>query len=227
MTKKNCLADHKILFPFGSKERESLKSYEPRQTILMTGELETDAFEAIHKRKSIRDYSPAPIPSTTLEKLLEAGRLSPSANNIQPWHFIVVTDPEKRRALSKGIFAKFLRSTPTVIVLCGDQQASPNWYVVDVALAGENMVIAATAEGLGTCWVGSFEEKEVKTLLEVPENFRVVALLAVGYAKEREGVASKILRVVRRRKALSEICSWERFGGKLSSKNGGKDAAAA
>jgi len=104
-----------------------------------------------------------------------------------------------------------------VIALCGDQQASPKWYVVDVALAGENMVIAATAEGLGTCWISSFNEKDVKELLAVPENFRVVALLAVGYAKEQEGVTTKIMRLVRRRKALNEICSWERFGNKISS----------
>jgi len=95
-----------------------------------------------------------------------------------------------------------------------------------VALAGENMVIAATAEGLGTCWIGSFEEKDVKELLAVPENFRVVALLAVGYAKEREGVTTKIMHLVRRRKALSEISSWERFGNKASSKASAPDSAA-
>lgn len=178
----------------------------------------TDAFDAITTRTSTREYKPTPIPRATVEKLLEAARLSPSANNVQPWHFIVVTDPEKRKALSKGIYAKFLKNTPAVIALCGDQQASPKWYVVDVALAGENMVIAATAEGLGTCWIGSFEEKDVKELLAVPENFRVVALLAVGYAKEHEGVTTKIMKLVRRRKALSEICSWERFGNKLGDK---------
>ncbi len=176
----------------------------------------------------MRDYARDAIPPAKLEKLLEAGRLSPSANNVQPWHFIVVTDPEKRKALSKGMYAKFLKGTPAVIALCGDQEASPKWYVVDVALAGENMVIAATAEGLGTCWVGSFDEASVKVLLGVPENFRVVALLAVGYSKEREGVATKILRIVRKRKALSEICSWEHFGGRFNGdKAGSKDAAAA
>jgi nitroreductase len=98
--------------------------------------------------------------------------------------------------------------------------------VVDVALAGENMVIAATAEGLGTCWIGSFDEKDVRELLAVPENFRVVALLAVGYAKEREGVTNRIIRLVRRRKALSEICSWERFGNKVCSKTNESESVA-
>src|SRR3989304_7459973 len=134
-----------------------------------------DVFEAIQKRKSNHNFEPTTVSKETLEKLLEAARLSPSAKNIQPWHFIVVTDAKKRKALSKGLFAQFLTDTPAVIVLCGDQTASPDWYVVDVALAGENMVLAATAEGLSTCWVGSFDEKDVKALLGIPESLRVVA----------------------------------------------------
>jgi nitroreductase len=171
-----------------------------------------DVFDAIQKRKSNRNYEVTPVPKQILEKLLEAARLSPSAKNIQPWHFIIVTDPEKRKILSKGLFAKFLKEAPAVIVLCGDQKASPNWYIVDVALAGENMVLAATAEGLGTCWVGSFEENDVKALLGVPDNLRVVALLAVGYSVEKVSMATKILHLVRRRKSLREIASWEMYG---------------
>jgi nitroreductase len=171
-----------------------------------------DVFEAIQKRKSNRNYETAKIPKATLEKLLDAARLSPSAKNIQPWHFIIVTDAEKRKVLSKGLFAKFLNDAPVIIVLCGDQKASPDWYIVDVALAGENMVLAATAEGLGTCWVGSFVEKDVKALLGVPDNLRVVALLAVGYSVEKVSMAAKILHLVRRRKSLNEIASWEMYG---------------
>jgi nitroreductase len=171
-----------------------------------------DVFEAIQKRKSTRAYQPTVVSKETLEKLLEAARLSPSAKNIQPWHFVVVTDLEKRKVLSKGFFAKFLSEVPVVIVACGDEKASPDWYVVDVALAGENMALAATGEGLGTCWVGSFEEKSVKELLKITENYRVVAILAVGYARETAGVTRKIINLVRRRKTLSEIASWEEFG---------------
>jgi nitroreductase len=173
-----------------------------------------DVFEAIQRRKSTRLYDTTPVPKETIEKLLEAARLSPSAKNIQPWHFIVVTNNEKRKALSKGLFAKFLGEVPAVIVLCGDEKASPDWYVVDVALAGENMVLTATSEGLGTCWVGSFEEKSVKEQLEIPDQMRVVALLAIGYAKEKEGIKRKILNLVQRRKSLGEIASWEMYGRK-------------
>jgi nitroreductase len=174
-----------------------------------------DVFEAIHKRKSTRSYEVTPVSNETLGVLLEAARLSPSARNIQPWHFIVVTNSEKRKALSKGIFAKFLSEVPVVIVLCGDQQASPDWYVVDVALAGENMILAATSEGLGTCWVSSFDEKEVQQQLGIPENLRVVALMALGYAKDKESIKHKIMRYMSRRKELCEIASWEMYGKKL------------
>jgi nitroreductase len=177
-----------------------------------------DVFEAIQKRKSARSYETKPVPKEILEKLLEAARLSPSAKNLQPWHFIVVTEAEKRKALSKGLYAKFLSQTPAVIVLCGDEKASPDWYVVDVALAGENMVIAATSEGLGTCWVGSFDEEQVKELLEIPKNLRVVALMAVGYAKDKASITSKVIQFLRKRKTLSEIASWEIYGHKLEGK---------
>lgn len=174
-----------------------------------------DVFEAIQKRKSTRIYQSTPVSKEILGVLLEAGRLAPSAKNIQPWHFIVVTDKNKRKTLSKEPYAKFLSEVPAVIVLCGDQVASPDWYVVDVALAGENMVLAATNEGLSTCWVGSFDEKHVQTLLGIPKSLRVVALMAVGYAQEKESIAHRILNFVQRRKSLNEITSWEMYGHKL------------
>jgi len=113
--------------------------------------------EAINSRRSVRAYTTDPVPQNKIEAVLETARLAPSALNGQPWHFIVVTDPERRRELSKGIFAKFLVVAPVVIVGCGDLKADPKWHAVDVAIAMQNMVIAATAEGLGTCWIGSFD----------------------------------------------------------------------
>lgn len=125
-----------------------------------------DVFEAIQKRHSIRAYESSPVPEEKLIKILEAGRLAPSASNIQPWHFIVVRDAEKRKRLAKARWAKFLAEVPLVIVGCGNQKASPKWFTVDVAIAMQNMVLTATAEGLGTCWIGSFDEGEVKKLLK-------------------------------------------------------------
>ncbi|MEM2904086.1 MAG: nitroreductase family protein, partial [Candidatus Bathyarchaeia archaeon] len=122
-----------------------------------------EVFEAIQARRSVRAYEPEPIPMDVLSRVLEAARLAPSAENIQPWHFIVVTDAEKRRKLAEAPFAGFLKEAPIVIVGCGNQKASPKWFMIDVAIAMQNMVLAATAEGLGTCWVGSFKEDRVRS----------------------------------------------------------------
>ncbi len=171
-----------------------------------------DVFEAVQKRRSIRAYQPTPVPKEKLEKILNAARLAPSAGNIQPWHFIVVADPEKREKLAKAPFAKFLKEAPIVIVGCGNQEASPKWFMVDVAIAMQNMVLTATSEGLGTCWVGSFDEKHVREMLKIPDKYRVVALLAIGYPREKIDLQGKLLHLVRRRKKLEEIVSFEEFG---------------
>ena len=171
-----------------------------------------DVFEAVRQRQSIRAYESTPVPKKKLEKILEAARLAPSASNIQPWHFIVVTDSEKRKKLAdSGRYAKFLTESPVVIVGCGDQETSPRWYVVDVTIAMQSMVLTATSEGLGTCWVGSFDEKQVKEMLKIPESFRVVALLALGYPREKSDLGRKLIKAIRRRKQLEEIVSYEEY----------------
>ncbi len=171
-----------------------------------------DVFEAIEQRRSIRAYTDKPVPRETIEKILEAARLAPSAVNYEPWHFIAVTDPAKRKALSKGRYAKFLVQAPLVIVACGDKKASPDWYAMDVSLAMENMVLTATAEGLGTCCVGSLDDADVRKLLGIPDNFEVLLLLAVGYSGQKLDLSSKLLHLVRSRKTLSEVASEETFG---------------
>src|SRR5208283_4901557 len=136
-----------------------------------------DVFEAIQERRSIRAYQDTPVPRE---------------------------NKEKRKILSKGRYAKFLSEAPLVIVACGDKEASPDWYAIDVALAVENMILTATSEGLSTCCVGSFDEKKVKETLKVPNNFEVLLLLAVGYSQEKLDLSSKLLHLVRPRKPLSE-----------------------
>jgi len=171
-----------------------------------------DVLEAIKTRKSVRAYDSRPIPNEILLRILEAGRLAPSAGNIQPWHFVVVSDVEKRKRIAQTRYARFLGESPVVIVGCGDQKASPRWYMVDVTIALENMVLTATNEGLGTCWIGSFSEDEIREMLKIPENFRVVALLAVGYSRKKLDLAGKLLHLIRRRKKLKKIASFEEFG---------------
>lgn len=174
-----------------------------------------EVFDAIQKRKSIRAYASTPVSKELIERILGAARLAPSAANIQPWYFIVVTDAEKRnRMASSGRFARFLKESPVVIVGCGDSKASPKWHVVDVAIAMQNIVLAATAEGLGTCWVGSFDEGLVKELLKIPEHFKVVALLAMGYPRKKIDLLAKIMHLIRRRKGLSKIVGFEEYRGR-------------
>jgi nitroreductase len=102
--------------------------------------------------------------------------------------------------------------SPLVIVACGDKKASPDWYAIDVALAVENMVLVATSLGLGTCCVGSFNEKDVKTALKIPENYEVLVMLAVGYPGNHMDLSSKLLNIVRKRKSLSDVASEEEYG---------------
>ena len=168
-------------------------------------------FEAVQSRRSIRAYEPRPVPEDVLSRILEAGRLAPSANNRQPWHFIVVKDPEKKKVLSAGKYAHFLVDTPVVVVGCGDAELSPRWYAVDVTIALQNMVLTATEEGLGTCWIGSFDEDPVRKCLNVPERYKVVAMLAMGYPKDKLDIGAFLVRS-KNRKALKEITSTEEFG---------------
>jgi len=170
-----------------------------------------DVFEALKMRKSVRAYQETPVPKEALKRILEAGRIAPSASNRQPWHFIVVTESEKRKVISKGPYAKFVTESPVVIVGLGDSKASPNWYIVDVSIALENMVLAATAEGLGTCWIGGFIEDEVRQLLGIPKNLKIVSLLSVGYPLEKTDAGGRP-RLVRPRKSLQEITSSEKYG---------------
>jgi len=172
-----------------------------------------EVFEAIEKRRSVRAYLSSPVPKDKLMRILEAGRLAPSAGSIRPWHFIVVVDKQKRETLARGgRYAKFLAEAPLAIVGCGNKKASPNWNVVDTAIAMQNMVLAAVGEGLGTCWIGSFKEGKVKELLKIPEQFGVIALLAVGYPREKLDLTAKIAHLVRRGKKLEKITSLDEFG---------------
>jgi len=174
-----------------------------------------DVFETIRKRKSVRSYAPTPIPEEVLVKVLEAARLAPSAGNIQPWHFIVVRDEDKRARIAKDCrYGRFLAESPAVIVACGDKKASPSWYAIDTAVSLEHLALAATALGLGTCWVGSFNQEDIREMLKVPEKFEVVALMALGYPRKKIDLLAKILHAVRPRKKLDDIVSLEIYGSK-------------
>jgi nitroreductase len=175
-----------------------------------------DVKEAIETRRSVRAYHPDPVPEDVLRRILEAGRLAPSAVNRQPWHFVVVREQKMRTELSKtAIFGRFIKEAPVAVVACGDTKASPTWYVVDVAIALEQMVLMATAEGIGTCWIGSMNKDQVRKLLSIPERWDVVAIITMGYPREKISLGSWLVRS-EKRKGISEIVSGEVFGGAIT-----------
>lgn len=155
-----------------------------------------DLFEAIEKRRSIRKFKPEPVAKEDLEKILEAGRLAPSGGNRQPWYFVVVRDRETKKTLSLAANnQKFIADANTVIVALGDsgkKRKSPSYklsspripHKQDSMIAVEHMILAATALGYGTCWIGAFDEDEVKRILKIPKNLAVIALLPVGVPDE-------------------------------------------
>jgi nitroreductase len=170
-----------------------------------------DFYDAVSKRLSIRSYRPDPVPDDVLARVLEAGRLAPSAKNLQPWKFIVVRDESVREQLVPACRGqKFVGEAP--IVICGCALQDEAWggmggywsaESVDVTIALEHMILAAAAEGLGTCWIGAFIEEEVRKVLAVPERIKPVALTPLGYpARDARP---------RGRKPLSDIVCYDRF----------------
>lgn len=168
-------------------------------------------YDVIRRRLSVRAYKPDPVPEEVLMRILEAARLAPSAKNYQPWRFIVVTDEKIRQELVPACRGQsFIAQAPVVICACAiEEQAWKGmggyWSAaeVDVTIALEHIILAATAEGLGTCWIGAFIEAEVKRVLQIPEGVKPVALTPLGYPAQEPKP--------RPRKALEEIVCYNRF----------------
>jgi nitroreductase len=161
--------------------------------------------DVLLSRRSIRRYEDKEIPGDILDKILEAGRQSPSAANRQPYRFIVLTDAEIKKKLSGGLFNRFIQTSQVTIVGCANTGAilTGKWSIVDTTIALQNMVIAAWALGVGSCWIGDFKEEEVEHLLKIPNGWRVVALISFGYPSEHPELRSK--------KPISEIASYNEF----------------
>jgi nitroreductase len=144
-----------------------------------------ELFETVEKRRSIRKFKPNPIPDRDLKKILEAGRLAPSGGNRQPWSFIVVRKPETKKKLAAvANLQRFIADADTVLIALGDPAVSKSLYKQDPMIAIEHMVLASTALGYGTCWIGAFNENDVKEIAKVPENMTVIALLPIGVPDE-------------------------------------------
>lgn len=152
-----------------------------------------DVFEAVRTRRSIRKYQEKPVETEKLVKILEAARLSPSANNNQPWHFIAVTDKTVRKKLLSAYNSIWFVNASVIIVACAtpskgwSRQDGEDYWKVDAAIAMQTMVLVAHELGLGTCWVAAFKENKVKEALGIPEEVRVIAMTPLGYPAEQKG----------------------------------------
>lgn len=169
-----------------------------------------EVLEAIKQGKSVSKFRPDPIPEQKLQTVLNAARLAPSVENLQPWKFIAVTDEDAKRKLAGMVTNGRLLEAPVVIVACARLDEAVgliggymNSYPVDLGMALANLTLAATSEGLGTSWVFAFNEEKVRSLLRVPEDARVVGLTPVGIPEAHEPPSG--------RKHLSEILAYNAY----------------
>ena len=153
-----------------------------------------DTLDAIKKRRSIRKYLDVPVEWYKVTKILEAGKQAPSSGNLQNWRFIIVTDKKMRRKLAEASLQQYwMESAPVHIVVCSQLTIAKQFYglrgerfytIQNCAAAIQNMLLAAHSLGLGSCWVGAFDEGKLKTLLDIPEDVRPEAIITIGYPDE-------------------------------------------
>lgn len=180
--------------------------------------------EVIISRKSVRSFQEKEISEEILNNMMEAARLSPSFQNRQCWRFIVVRDKKiiKDLALRSGMISKvnfFIKDAPVVIVACADPAKSgtmnnQNYYLVDTAIAFQQMMLTAWNHGVGSCWLAAFNERYVREILEIPPNIRVVALSPFGYPKEKKSLYEKAVKTFagsKKRNELNKIISYEKW----------------
>jgi len=143
--------------------------------------------DSILSRRSVRKYENKEIPQEVINQILEAGRHAPSAVNKQPIRFVVVKDGEIAKNFSSALFNRFIKDASMVIVGCANVKSllTGKWAIIDTTIALQNMVIAAWSLGVGSCWIGAFDEGKVKQLLKIPEKWKVVALVTFGYPAEQ------------------------------------------
>jgi len=165
-----------------------------------------EAFDAIKKRRSIREFDSRPLEKEALEKIVDAARFAPSARAVQPWEFIVVTDGVMLKTLGNITdHGKFIAdSKACVVVFCRETK----YYLEDGSAATQNLMLAATALGVGSCWVAGDKKPyapEIAKALNVPEGYTLISLVALGYPLSR-----KFFRAANKRD-LSEVLHWEKF----------------
>jgi len=170
--------------------------------------------ELVKSRRSIRRYLDEPVEREKILTCIEAARLAPSADNVQPWRFLIIDEPELKTQYAKEIFSgiysisKFAEKAPVLIVILarldiianriGKQIQNIQYYLLDIGIAGEHIVLQAQELGLGTCWIGWFNLRKARKFLKIPRKYKIVSMLAMGYFEKRP-------RKEKKRKKLEEI----------------------
>jgi nitroreductase len=162
-----------------------------------------DAIEVLKTRRSVRAYRGEPLPRKVIEDVIDCGRLAATAVNIQPWEFVVVTEPEMLRRIAETTdHGRFIAQAPAcVLVLCADTK----YYLEDGSAATENILLAARAHGLGSCWVAGDKKPyapQICRLVGAPRGYKLVSLIPIGYpAETREQT----------KRPLSDVLHWEKY----------------
>jgi len=161
--------------------------------------------ENMFTRRSIRKYKNESVPEEVLHNILEAGRLSPSAVNRQPWHFIVVKDQTVKEAIFHERYSRFIKEADfTVVGLYLPSEAlTEKLSLIDVTIALQSMVIAAWTQGVGSCWIGGFNEEKLKETLNLPDESKIVCLVSFGMPDEEPDQRPK--------KSMKEIIHYNKW----------------
>ena len=159
--------------------------------------------EVLKARRSVRLYGRAPVPRHIIEDIIDCGRLAPSATNTQPWEFVVVTDPDTLLRIAKAADkAGFIAEAPVcVVVLCRDTP----FYLEDGSAATENILLAARAHGLGSCWVAGDKAAyaaQICRLVDAPVTYRLISLVSLGYCEESPW---------KDKRPLTDVLHWEKY----------------
>jgi len=167
-----------------------------------------EVIRCIKGRRSIRKFDQTrDVEEEKIQTCLEAARWAPSASNMQPWHFLIVRDKVTREKLAElHPYGKFMAVSPVVFVPLGDPNRHQKYFHSDTAVAIQNFLLTAYAQGLGTCWAGVIDapfEKEMKNLLGIPEDLRIICTVAVGYPAESP---------TKDRRPFEELVSFEKYG---------------
>lgn len=162
-----------------------------------------DAIQALKTRRSVRVYTSEPVPRSVLEDIVDCARLAPTAMNAQPWDFVVVTEPEKLRSFAETTgHAKFLADAPACVVVLSKET---EYYLEDCSAATENLLLAATAHGVASCWVAGEKQAYAPAICRqvgAPEEYRCVAIVSLGYPAEQPQVEKR---------PLSDVLHWGTF----------------